>query len=505
MSAARPITLAISALGGQGGGVLSDWIVALAEANGYSAQSTSVPGVAQRTGATIYYIELFPKAAITSARRDPVLALMPVPGNVDIVIAAEMMEAGRALMRGFVTKDTTLIASTHRVYAISEKEPLGDGRRAITDVRKLAGDTAGRFIAFDMEEAANSTGSFISAVLFGALAGSAALPFARTAFEKVIKNSPKAAKSNREGFARGFALSTGEAKIKTPTPTPATTPPAPAVVPLLARLHKDFPPATHEMLRHGLKRVVDYQDVAYGSLYLERMDTIHALDKAQNGARKNWRLSKDVARYLALAMSYEDTVRVADLKTRSSRFARFAKEVGARDGQIVTITEFMHPRVEELCDILPAPLGRFILRSPWAKKPLGLLFGKGRRIETTSLRGFFLLTLIGALKPFRRASLRFLEETKRIEAWLARIARTVPDNYALACEIAGLQRLIKGYGDTHARGLGNAAKITAALDHFGHLKNAHITLKKLKETALANENGVALSTALEKLKNGRSS
>ena len=48
-------------MGGEGGGVLADWIVDLAEHGGYLAQATSVPGVAQRTGATIYYLELFPK------------------------------------------------------------------------------------------------------------------------------------------------------------------------------------------------------------------------------------------------------------------------------------------------------------------------------------------------------------------------------------------------------------------------------------------------------------
>jgi NAD-dependent dihydropyrimidine dehydrogenase PreA subunit len=54
----------ILAMGGEGGGVLADWIVDLGEHNGgYLAQTTSVPGVAQRTGATIYYVELFPKAA----------------------------------------------------------------------------------------------------------------------------------------------------------------------------------------------------------------------------------------------------------------------------------------------------------------------------------------------------------------------------------------------------------------------------------------------------------
>src|SRR5579872_1669207 len=125
----RAITIAIVALGGEGGGVLADWIVDVAEANGFYAQSTSVPGVAQRTGSTIYYLELFPEAAVRIAGQEPVLALMPVPGELDIVLASELMEAGRAVQRGLVTPDrTTLIASTHRVYSMTERTAAGDGR-----------------------------------------------------------------------------------------------------------------------------------------------------------------------------------------------------------------------------------------------------------------------------------------------------------------------------------------------------------------------------------------
>ena len=122
----RPIAIAVLAMGGQGGGVLADWIVALAEGQGWFAQSTSVPGVAQRTGATIYYIEMLSQS--DGSGRRPVLSLMPAPGEVDIVIGAELMEAGRAILRGLVTPDrTTLIASSHRAYAVSEKNAPGDG------------------------------------------------------------------------------------------------------------------------------------------------------------------------------------------------------------------------------------------------------------------------------------------------------------------------------------------------------------------------------------------
>ena len=121
----RPITIAVVALGGEGGGVLADWIVDLAQHGGYLAQTTSVPGVAQRTGATVYYVELFPQAAAKTASREPVLALMPMPGDVDVVLASELMEAARAVERGFVTPEKTLlIASTHRIYAMTEKIAL---------------------------------------------------------------------------------------------------------------------------------------------------------------------------------------------------------------------------------------------------------------------------------------------------------------------------------------------------------------------------------------------
>src|SRR3981081_1615299 len=181
----KPLSIAVLAMGGQGGGVLVDWIVALAESQNWIAQSTSVPGVAQRTGATIYYVEMIPAR---SGVPYPVLSLMPVPGDVDVVVGAELMEAGRAIQRGLVTPDrTTLIASSHRAYGILEKTAPGE---ALADSEKggaLARQRAKRFIAFDMQRIADANGSVISASLFGALAGAGVLPFAREEFEATIR------------------------------------------------------------------------------------------------------------------------------------------------------------------------------------------------------------------------------------------------------------------------------------------------------------------------------
>src|SRR5215207_108384 len=205
MNAKQPIKIAILAMGGEGGGVLADWIVDMGEANGYVAQTTSVPGVAQRTGATIYYVELYPLAQAETDGGKPVLALMPLPGDVDVVLASELMEAGRAVQRGLVTRDrTTLIASTHRVFSIAEKSALGDGRVDSAQLLAHADKAAKRFIRFDMAKAAEEAGSVISAVLFGALAGAGVLPFSRAQFEATVERGGVGVKPSLRAFASAF-------------------------------------------------------------------------------------------------------------------------------------------------------------------------------------------------------------------------------------------------------------------------------------------------------------
>ncbi|WP_417320618.1 indolepyruvate oxidoreductase subunit beta family protein [Emcibacter sp.] len=500
----RPINIAIIAMGGQGGGVLSKWILDLAESQGYMAQYTSVPGVAQRTGATIYYIELFPAHMAERAGKKPVLALTPIPGDVDIVIASEMMEAGRALVRGFVTGKTTLLASDHRDYAIVEKQEMGDGRRELDNVRELSQKSAGKFICFNMDEAARSVNAVISSVLFGALAGSGALPFERSTFEKTIEDTKKAVPANLRGFALGFERARGQLPVeeveaaKNPSGQPS-----PTVAPLLERMKKDFPAHAHFLMTEGLKKLVDYQDPAYANLYLDRLGEVAELDRELGGEKRGFGLTKDMARYLALAMAYDDTIRVADLKVRASRFDRFRDDVKAADGQIVDVSEYLHPRLEEMCDILPAGLGTYFLGSKFWRSVFDRFLGKGRRITTTRLPGFLLFYVLSSLKGMRRGSLRFKKETARIEAWIDKVKEAARLDYELGCEVAGLQRLIKGYSGTHERGIGNVMTIMAAYEAFKTRQDAAECLKKLKVAALKDEEGVALAAALDEVATAR--
>ena len=496
----RAIRIAILAMGGEGGGVLADWIVSLAEHGGYIAQSTSVPGVAQRTGATIYYLELFPRAAAEAAGRLPVLAMMPVPGDVDIVVASELMEAGRAVQRGIVTPDrTTLIASTHRVFAMTERLALGDGRVDETALRDACRTAAQRYVAFDMAALAERAGSVISAVMFGALAGAGVLPFDRAAFEATVERGGVGVAASRRAFALGFDVAQGRepAPVAEPPPRAAAPPPPPGVPALVAEAETTFPAPALDIIRQGVARLVDYQDEAYARLYLDRLRPVAEADGGRGDGQ--WTLLAETARHLALGMAYEDTIRVAELKIRASRFERVAKEVQVKDGQILEIAEFLHPRLQEIAETVPAPLGRMMLKDGPLRRFIERMTSSGRIVKTTSIRGFLQLYMVASLKPWRRRSLRYEAEQAHLDAWLARLCRIAARDYGLAVEFAECRNLVKGYGDTHARGKANFERIVALLDPVSGQPQPARALAELRAAALADETGGKLTETVGRL------
>lgn len=480
----RATRISIHALGGQGGGVLADWIVDMAEREGWTAQATSVPGVAQRTGATVYYVE------IAAPGPAPVLALMPAPGDVDIVLAAELMEAGRAIARGLVTPDrTTLIASSHRVFAIGEKAAMGDGEVPPARVLDAAQASAQRLVLADLAALAEAHRSVISATLFGALAGSGALPFARDAYETAIRAGGKGVERSLAAFGAAFAVASGQAA---PEPVHAAAP-APAPVDW-----QELPATARAVARLGHERLVDYQDYAYAALYRERLAAVARADRELGGEANGFALTATAARHLALWMAFEDAIRVADLKTRPARFARIRAEAHARAEHVLHATEFMHPRFEELCDLLPARWGARMRGSPrgraWAA-PLT----RGRFVRTTGLRGFAFLWALARLRRWRRGTLRYSEEQARIERWLTSAVNAARTNYALGVEVLRLQRLVKGYSDTHARGLLNMRAVMAVLPRLADRPDGAAQLRALHEAALKDEDARALGAALQRL------
>ncbi|MGH8170889.1 MAG: indolepyruvate oxidoreductase subunit beta family protein [Steroidobacteraceae bacterium] len=511
----RPIKLCVAALGGQGGGVLADWLVEIGEAEGYLVQSTSVPGVAQRTGATIYYLEFFPREVVERTGREPIMALMPVAGDVDCVAASELAEAGRAIQRGLVDRErTTLIASSHRSYSITEKSAMGQGAADSAGLVELARSQAKRLVLFDMEAVAEQHHSVISSVLLGAICGSGVLPFSRTAFEAAINKSGVSVATNLAAFADACERAQkADAGPRAEHPADASSAlggsiPAqarsPRLQPLLDRVHR-LPEAAQRLALEGARRAIDYQDPEYAALYLSRLERIAALEERsrQRGTQPDstsgdWPLTAAVARGLALWMTFEDTIRVADLKTRSARFARVREEIRVAPEQLFGITEFMKPRVAEIAGTLPAAVGRWVLASPLISSWLGRMTG-GKRIRTNTVGGFLFLHTLSGLKRWRRGTLRYLEENARIEDWLGRLERLAPAHDDLAVELARSQRLIKGYGETHERGWKSFSALLDRLDDLAARPDGASVLARLQVAALADEEGKALAGELAAL------
>jgi indolepyruvate ferredoxin oxidoreductase beta subunit len=495
MTSATSINIAILAMGGEGGGVLADWLVRIGESNGYLAQTTSVPGVSQRTGATIYYLELFPKSALNGHGRMPVLGLMPMPGDVDLVVASELMEAGRAIQRGLVTPDRThLISSTHRVYSMTERTAPADGRVDAQAILKACNTAARKFTGFDMARLAESTRSVISAALLGAIAGSRALPFPRDAYEAAICADGVGVNASLVAFSASYAAAQQQGGDDTAAYERSDPPASEPDLSLPAGLGGE----ARTIVRLGVWRAAEYQDDAYARDYLARLGPFIELAKPMGDAGQQ--LLAEVARQLALGMTYEDTVRVAELKIRATRFDRVRTDLAANPGQIVEIAEFMHPRLGEIAETMPAPVGRWVLRNTFANALVTRLTSRGRIVRTTSLRGFLLLYCVASLQPYRRGALRHDREMRFLAEWLGLVRDAAAVDVPLAIGFARLRNLVKGYGDTCERGLAKYQAIRAFMSGQLHNPSASTILNSLIAAAVKDEDGAALRAEMDGLR-----
>jgi indolepyruvate ferredoxin oxidoreductase, beta subunit len=486
----RPVAILVAALGGEGGGVLADWIVAAATALDLPVQSTSIPGVAQRTGATTYYIEIYPVKTAELAGRRPVMTLTPSPGCVDIVVASELLEAARAMQNGYVGGHTTLIASTHRVYTVAEKTQMGDGRLDDARIVEAAGAMAKRAILFDMQAHTEAAGTVISAVMFGALAGSGVLPLSWADCEAVILAGGKSAQASLKGFALGHSCARGEIDAAAGD---GRRPRGTAV----QRVRRVFPEPTHAIVEEGVARALDFQDERYASIYLDRLELVLDVERDQGGGAAGYPITNETARFLALWMCYEDVIRVADLKSRASRLERVRQEVRAKPHEPVHVTEYLKPGIEELAAILPPRAAEALKR--WAARR-GLAGGPGLHVKTTSITGYLMLRVLAWLKPLRPRTSRWRDEQRLIDRWVrAIIAAARRGELGVALEVALCGRLIKGYGDTHRRGKRSFLRILETLVEGGAVTAAQAraqAVRTARASALADPEGRALEGSL---------
>jgi indolepyruvate ferredoxin oxidoreductase beta subunit len=327
----------------------------------------------------------------------------------------------------------------------------------------------------------------ISAVMFGAIAGAGVLPLSRAECEEAIRGGGKGVDASLRGFALGYAHATGEATAPSPAELKAwrTNP--------VERVRSAFPGDTHRILEEGVARTTDYQDTAYATLYLDRLEPIAKLD------RDGFKLTVETGRFLALWMCYEDVIRVADLKSRKSRFERVRAEVQAKPDEPVHIVEYLKPGVEEVAAVLPPRLSKWL--TGWAaRRGLTDKLNVGMYVRTTSIFGFLQLRTLAAMRRLRRTTARYHDEQALIDRWLAAVRAAAARDLALALEISLCGRLIKGYGDTHRRAKASFLRILDTIVETGSFPSdaaRAAAIKAAREAALADPEGRKLDQSLE--------
>jgi indolepyruvate ferredoxin oxidoreductase beta subunit len=264
------------------------------------------------------------------------------------------------------------------------------------------------------------------------------------------------------------------------------------------RVRKTFPVEAQPILEEGAARMTDFQDHDYANLYLDRLGPIARLDREQGGGAGGYELTSETGRFLALWMSYEDLIRVADLKSRRSRFERVRAEVQAKPHEPVHIIEYLKPGVEEAAAVLPPFLSKRLLA--WTgKRGLTYKLNVGIYVKSTGVIGFLMLRLLAALRPLRRMTARYADEQALIERWLRAIGDAAARDLPLALEIALCGRIIKGYGETHRRGKASFLRIMDTLVEGGALPDDRaraVAIGKAREAALADPEGRGLENSL---------
>ncbi|MEY2621567.1 MAG: hypothetical protein RIT26_1387 [Pseudomonadota bacterium] len=494
-----PISILLCALGGEGGSVLADWLVEAARHAGHPAQATSVPGVAQRTGATTYYLEIYPEPFSALGGQRPVLGLNPLPGRLDALISSELLETSRQMAQGMASADRTLVISHGgRALTTAEKMVMGDGRVSATALTELVAQFSRAHHVLDMADLTRQAGTVVSAVMLGCIAASDLLPFDRSIYEVVLAGDSASARASQRGFALGHAAITRQREQQRYLEVLWAEPKVDAAPVLSAEWASQFPADTHPVLALAQARLLEYQGPAYGALYLRRMQSVLQAEQAASPGTEQYPITREVARWMALWMAFDDIIRVADLKSRANRMARLRRETRAGEHDLLKIYDHFKPGVPEIAGLLPPAWAERALnwdrhrmtqgRTPWAL-PI--------KVATHTLGGWLMLRLLASLRWLRPLGSRYAAEQAQIECWLQALVQATRISPVLGLEVARCGQLVKGYGSTHDRSRRNLQHILTHGLASDIPVNAQLErIERWRLAALQDEAGQALDQAL---------
>ncbi|WKA29392.1 DUF6537 domain-containing protein [Bradyrhizobium roseum] len=186
----------------------------------------------------------------------------------------------------------------------------------------------------------------------------------------------------------------------------------------------------------AIHRLIDYQGPGYAHLYVTRLRRFigkQGVDEA---------MLFDIAQLMAARMSYEDPIRIAQLKLF---------ELDGRPGASAGSVEVKKFRIEELIGALPAVIAEYLLDAldwaGWSNKRISI------RFSTASWLGIRRLRIEAGLKRWRLFSVRYARERVWVERWLHMIDRSLTKQPQAAPAIIHTASMIEGYGDVYRQGM----------------------------------------------------
>lgn len=517
-------TVFIAAVGGQGGALFTEWLLAAAHQMSYRAHAVGIPGMSQRGGATSYYVEMAPEESIPELA-DALLSPAPFAGEIDCLVGLELLELGRAVESGYSSDKTAVIGSTHRDFTILEKLPSYSGHWDEGEVMSMMKRCSESLLTFDARALARTEGladRHVNAILLGAVAASKALPFREEAYRLAIKSVGVAPDLNLKAFESGLRHvlaglppleAIGSGRLRDRTKVQETSNQG-GGLPILREVPAQVNGDLRSILEVACERLIDYQDEDYARGYLQRVIEIWSRDNEL--PQYQGRLTKLYAKHTANLMTYEDPIRVATLKGDPRRLERIRAEHGIEDGQTFRLRERFQPEMEELYGLLPAKLVGLL--RPSDKEPAG---GKEKRpgrltlpvnVKTTSLAGMLVLKVLERLKALRPYSWRRQKEERLLDSYTQTVFEFLDKSYELGCVIAQVGGMMRGYGKVRRRTidlfhayveefLRPIATLDERLDNGNDytltLRAQAAVQKTLKPTGEGFEEAVALAKAIQ--------
>ena len=445
----KKISILITALGGEGGGTLMTWILDCARKHDLFVQGTSVPGVAQRTGSTSYYIEIC--ESNYEVGKEPVLSMYPIAGMVDLVVSSELLETARVMERGFVHPDrTTLVSSNSRKLTNTEKSDLYDGMFASNKIIETGTKMSKNSIFLDLQNIAEKASTIISSPMFGAIAATKILPWEKEISESVF-DANEFGKNSLEGFRLAFDKISNKNVILENKGIDKESNKADKI-----SISIDVPESLKKIIYLSMERCKEYQNMEYANLFLNRICEL--INKIDQKNKNSLSIIENSARRLCLWMVYEDISRVAQLKISKNRVEKIKKEVNLKNDQLLIVKDYFKPGVDEIIAIMPNRLGKWLSNN----KKLFKLFpfvGKGIKINVLSISGYILMRILSSIRKIRPYSYRYIQESKEIDLWLEAMKYSLEKSTKFADQLSNLPHLLKGYGDTWIRGKEKYSKV----------------------------------------------